>query len=123
MGKKREWRNKEDYEFTRRLTMGGWAWEFLRRNPLYIRDWKNALMKRNKWLAPRRKKMAQRIVNLLTEGGGEVELPPNGFGIRINADNMAEKELKLLPLFFKEIRRQASISRGPDLNGDLRSTI
>ena len=27
------------YDYTRSLTRRGWAWEFLRRNPAYCRDW------------------------------------------------------------------------------------
>ena len=30
-----DWRIKEEYNFTNELTLEGWAWEFLRRNPLY----------------------------------------------------------------------------------------
>lgn len=35
----RDWRNGEDYLFTETLNAGQWAWEFLRRNPDYQRDW------------------------------------------------------------------------------------
>jgi len=40
---KRDWRDENDYEFTKKLTPQGWAWEFLRRNPDYQKDWKELL--------------------------------------------------------------------------------
>lgn len=36
---KPDWRNAGDYLFTETLDAGQWAWEFLRRNPDYRRDW------------------------------------------------------------------------------------
>jgi hypothetical protein len=36
---KPDWRHAEDYCFTETLNAGQWAWEFLRRNPDYQRDW------------------------------------------------------------------------------------
>ena len=33
------WRNETDYDFTEGLTHERWAWEFLRRNSEYRRDW------------------------------------------------------------------------------------
>ena len=33
------WRNPDDYRFTRQLSREQWAWEFLRRNPDYRREW------------------------------------------------------------------------------------
>ena len=35
----RNWRDSSDYEFTRALDGGQWAWEFLRRNPDYQQEW------------------------------------------------------------------------------------
>lgn len=35
----RNWKNPDDYRFTERLSRELWAWEFLRRNPDYQRDW------------------------------------------------------------------------------------
>jgi hypothetical protein len=43
MGIKRDWRNPKDYEFTKQLSKDGWQWEFFRRNPKYIDEWKKAL--------------------------------------------------------------------------------
>ena len=40
---KRDWKNEADYEFTKDLDLNGWAWEFLRRNPEYRKDWKKEL--------------------------------------------------------------------------------
>jgi len=34
-----DWRHAEDYAFTADLTRDQWAWEFLRRNPDYRREW------------------------------------------------------------------------------------
>ena len=34
-----DWRNQQDYAFTRSLTADQWAWEFLRRNPSYREAW------------------------------------------------------------------------------------
>jgi hypothetical protein len=34
-----DWRHAEDYAFTADLTRHQWAWEFLRRNPDYRRQW------------------------------------------------------------------------------------
>jgi hypothetical protein len=34
-----DWRRPEDYVFTERLSGARWAWEFLRRNPEYRREW------------------------------------------------------------------------------------
>jgi hypothetical protein len=39
----RDWRNPKDYEFTQSLNPHQWAWEFLRRNPEYRKDWQLAL--------------------------------------------------------------------------------
>ena len=39
----RDWRNPKDYEFTQSLNPHQWAWEFLRRNPEYRKDWHLAL--------------------------------------------------------------------------------
>lgn len=36
---RRDWRDPADYAFTGRLTGAQWAWEFLRRNPAYQREW------------------------------------------------------------------------------------
>jgi hypothetical protein len=36
-----DWRNPQDYIFTQRLTAAQWAWEFLRRNPLYQAEWRD----------------------------------------------------------------------------------
>ena len=33
------WRNPDDYAYTRELSRELWAWEFLRRNPEYRKDW------------------------------------------------------------------------------------
>ncbi|MEJ2591852.1 MAG: DUF6499 domain-containing protein [Candidatus Thiodiazotropha sp.] len=35
----RDWRNPEDYRFARSLSADQWAWEFLRRNPVYRKAW------------------------------------------------------------------------------------
>ncbi len=35
-----DWKNAADYGFTRKLTLEEWAWQFLRRNPDYQRDWR-----------------------------------------------------------------------------------
>ena len=45
MGIKRNWRNSEDYEYSQHLTSDLWAWQFLRRNPEYQEDWKQAVKK------------------------------------------------------------------------------
>jgi hypothetical protein len=34
-----DWRNPDDYSYTAALGAEGWAWEFLRRNPVYRNDW------------------------------------------------------------------------------------
>lgn len=34
-----DWKNKNDYEFTRQLNSAQWAWEFLRRNIEYQEEW------------------------------------------------------------------------------------
>lgn len=36
----RDWRQPEAYAFCDRLTSAQWAWEFLRRNPDYQREWR-----------------------------------------------------------------------------------
>ncbi|WP_425350385.1 transcriptional regulator domain-containing protein [Mesorhizobium temperatum] len=33
-----EWQDESSYDYTARLTLRGWAWEFLRRNPAFQRD-------------------------------------------------------------------------------------
>ncbi len=40
-----DWTKPEDYAYTRSLTRHQWAWEFLRRNPEYRKDW-NSLQER-----------------------------------------------------------------------------
>lgn len=37
-----EWRDRENYAYTERFSLREWAWEFLRRNPDFIADWKRA---------------------------------------------------------------------------------
>lgn len=39
----RDWRNEKDYEYMDHHTPELWAWEFLRRNPEYRKDWENTL--------------------------------------------------------------------------------
>jgi len=39
--KKPDWKNPKDYESMNKLGPNQWAWEFLRRNPEYIKDWGN----------------------------------------------------------------------------------
>lgn len=43
MKKKRDWRNVKHYDYTKKLSSKGWAWEFLRRNKEYIEEWEAAL--------------------------------------------------------------------------------
>jgi hypothetical protein len=38
-----DWRDPAAYDYTRALTRDGWAWEFLRRNPLYRAAWNEIL--------------------------------------------------------------------------------
>ncbi len=50
---KRNWRNAADYKFTKDLDLNGWAWEFLRRNLDYRKDWEkelNYFLKKNRLL-------------------------------------------------------------------------
>ncbi|GAB6060654.1 transcriptional regulator domain-containing protein [Desulfonatronum parangueonense] len=39
MGIRRNWRDPDEYVFTKNLNFLGWGWEFLRRNPEYQRDY------------------------------------------------------------------------------------
>jgi hypothetical protein len=41
--KKLNWKELKDYEFTQTLNSKKWAWEFLRRNPDYIKEWEKEL--------------------------------------------------------------------------------
>ena len=41
--KKLNWKELKDYEFTKTLNSKKWAWEFLRRNPEYIKEWEKEL--------------------------------------------------------------------------------
>ena len=43
--KKLDWRNPDDYEFMNNLFKPGWAWQFIRRNPEYRKDWERELPK------------------------------------------------------------------------------
>jgi hypothetical protein len=45
-----DWHCAEDYTFTKKLDNAGWAWEFLRRNPEYIHDWKVAVQQQQKFI-------------------------------------------------------------------------
>ena len=47
----RNWREPDDYQFTAKLDDKGWAWEFLRRNPDYRKDFTERL---NKFLSLRK---------------------------------------------------------------------
>lgn len=38
-----DWRKPDDYHFPRNFPAYRWAWEFLRRNPDYRKDWSNVL--------------------------------------------------------------------------------
>ena len=39
----RDWRKAADYSFPKKFPPSRWAWEFLRRNPDYRKDWEEAL--------------------------------------------------------------------------------
>lgn len=39
--KKPDWKKVEDYDYTKKLGRTGWAWEFLRRNPKYRKDYES----------------------------------------------------------------------------------
>lgn len=43
MKKNRDWKKSADYEDLKKLKSDRWAWEFLRRNPNYIRKWEKEL--------------------------------------------------------------------------------
>ena len=43
-----DWRNEDDYERTKTLSAEGWAWEFLRRNPEYRKDYEKLCVERKK---------------------------------------------------------------------------
>jgi len=48
---KRNWRNPKDYESMKDYSLERWAWEFLRRNPKYIEDWKEKIRDlKKKWV-------------------------------------------------------------------------
>ena len=38
-----DWRKAADYDFSKTFPPDRWAWEFLRRNPEYLKDWRAAL--------------------------------------------------------------------------------
>jgi len=38
----KDWRDRESYAYTACFSLREWAWEFLRRNPDFIEDWKKA---------------------------------------------------------------------------------
>lgn len=62
-----DWREKSDYDFASELSVGQWAWEFLRRNQGYRQDWE--------WF--------DRTWSLLEERYGR---PPNRDFVRWKAD-------------------------------------
>lgn len=37
-----DWRDRESYAYTANFSLREWAWEFLRRNPDFVEDWKQA---------------------------------------------------------------------------------
>lgn len=43
----KDWRTAEDYSFTKDLPPWRWAWEFLRRNPEYQQDFRDAIHRLN----------------------------------------------------------------------------
>ena len=98
MGVNRDWRNPKDYEFTKSLNSDGWAWEFLRRNPDYIKDWVKAQEKdkidRQKYKA----EFLPKIITILETGKGTIDFIP-GFGKKLNAENMSAKERKVLIIY------------------------
>ena len=95
MGIKRDWRNPQDYEFTKQLTKDGWAWEFLRRNPKYIDEWKKTLVNYKIDQKKYRDDLLSKIKTLLNKGEGSVDLIP-GFGKKINGNNISTEEKNLL---------------------------
>ena len=42
---KRDWKNPQDYQDMQKFTVHQIAWEFLRRNPEYIKDWEKKIKK------------------------------------------------------------------------------
>ncbi|PAQ05695.1 hypothetical protein CIT26_29260 [Mesorhizobium temperatum] len=42
-----DWWDERSYDYTAHLTVRGWAWEFLRRNPAFQRDLLAALQRAN----------------------------------------------------------------------------
>jgi len=105
MGIKRDWRNPKDYEFTKLLTSEGWAWEFLRRNPEYIKEWEKALEKQKIDNENHKNELLPKIIKLLETGEGSVDLTA-GFGKKINADNMSSRNRQFLIIFARELLKE-----------------
>jgi len=102
MGIMRNWRNPKDYEFTKNLTRDGWTWEFLRRNPKYIKDWEKALEKNEIDREKYKDELLPKIIKLLETGEGTVDLIP-GFGKKINVDNMSAMDRKILIIYARDL--------------------
>ena len=65
------WRNNDDYQYTHRITRLQWAWEFLRRNPEYQKEWLNAARQRAEELRQRKKRnprISLKISDILESG-------------------------------------------------------
>lgn len=105
METKLDWRNAQDYEFTNQLTRDGWAWEFLRRNPEYVKEWDNALVKYQIDHGKYRDDLLPKITALLENGEGSVNLIP-GYSKEVNADNLLDKERRFLLYYANQLLKK-----------------
>jgi hypothetical protein len=93
-----DWRNKSSYKHLKTHSLSQWAWEFLRRNPAYIKDWsqmqdKDEMKLAFKWgLAGLPKDPAKIYKGIEQDPDGIGFDPPGGFETLTLGKTKEEKE-------------------------------
>lgn len=100
---KKDWRNEKDYQYMDKHTPELWAWEFMRRNTKYIKDWKSTLSA----YRDRKKEEIPRIQAVLRNEEKYCFLPSvPGFDKELYINELPERKkqvlTKLLHSFLKE---------------------
>lgn len=122
MGRKRDWKNPQDYEFIKELNPDHLAWEFLRRNPDYKKDWARELpifLKREKAYRtdPKYKKNPSYMQPIISIDDPMFEVNPFKpdylFKWGLHGLKNPEQD-NPFPLYFERSYRGIQIGSGPD---------
>ena len=107
MAQKPDWRKESDYDYTKTLREDGWAWEFLRRNPQYTKEWKKTLSKHQAEDKPRRKKRYAELSAFLESKTGKFSFIP-GFEKEKSFDEFSERGLRFAALYLNQLEKETT---------------